>query len=182
MNKNKNVLIVIDMQVDFTTGALKNDAAVNIIPNIVNEIESGKYDAVYFTRDTHQTDYLETAEGKKLPITHCIEGSAGHEIVPELRKYVDKTYTINKPTFGYALWKDVFVCDGDFTRCQQYSPDTITLVGTCTDICVISNALILKALYPDTVIRVVKNCCAGCNTLVSNAAFAIMEQCQVEVV
>lgn len=180
--KKNNILIVIDMQVDFTTGTLKNNDAVNIIPNIVNEIESGKYDAVYFTRDTHDENYLNTSEGKRLPVTHCVKGTEGHEIVSELRKYATNENTIDKPTFGYLGWKDVFVTDGQFTTFEQYSPENITLVGTCTDICIASNALIMKAMFPDTNIRVLKNCCAGCNSVVNNAALATMEQCQVEVI
>ncbi len=166
-------LIVIDMQNDFVTGSLANPAAEAIIPFIKAEIESDKYGAVIFTKDTHYKGYLETQEGKNLPIKHCIYGTPGWRIVDDLTRPLLAPYVIEKNSFGYVEWGDDLgdVEDGE-----------LVLVGTCTDICVISNALILKALYPDAQITVLAKGCAGLTPEKHAAALEVMKSCQINVV
>ncbi len=167
-------LIVVDMQNDFIDGSLGTKEAVAIVDNVVNKIaqyrEAGA--TVVFTRDTHQTDYLETPEGRKLPVEHCIEGTDGWQISKALE--VGESLIIDKPTFGWTGWvetREKF--DLDFSE--------IELVGLCTDICVVSNALMLKALFPEAVISVDAGCCAGVTPETHNAALATMKMCQIDV-
>lgn len=174
------ILVVVDMQNDFLTGSLANESAVAIIPNIKREIESGYYDHIIFTRDTHKQDYLETQEGKRLPVAHCIEGTWGHEVCEELTRPAIKSGNhtssfINKLTFGYNDWEEYYF----------YGPeDEITICGTCTDICVVSNALALKAAFPETTVRCIADCCAPLfgSEEKQNSAFSVMESCQVDVI
>jgi nicotinamidase-related amidase len=162
-------LIVIDMQNDFVTGSLVNPAAEAIIPFIKAECESGKYDRIIFTQDTHRENYLETQEGKHLPIKHCIRGTEGWAVVPELRGFADNT--IEKGQFGATQWMGIAFALND----------EVTLVGTCTDICVISNALILKAFFPETKITVLAKGCAGLTPEKHAAALEVMKSCQINV-
>lgn len=167
----KRALIVIDMQKDFVDGALANLDAQQIAPAIVEEIL--QFDGtVYATKDTHSENYMQSAEGKKLPVPHCIKGTDGHNIDDKIQAALDKKSAIvlEKPTFGMLDWSAL----------QGY--DEITLVGTCTDICVVSNALILKATYPDTTLRVISSLCAGTTKANHDAAIAVMRCCQVEIV
>lgn len=164
-------LIVVDMQVDFVTGSLANPAAEAIIPFIKAEIESGKYDGLMFTADTHGENYLETQEGKHLPIKHCIRGTSGWRIVDELTRPILSPCVVEKGSFGYDNW-------GSFGFNKD---DEITLVGTCTDICVISNALILKAFFPETKITVLAKGCAGLTPEKHAAALEVMKSCQINV-
>ena len=166
------VLIVIDMQNDFIDGALGTPEAVAIVENVRAKI--GEYkergDKIIFTRDTHHDNYMETNEGKHLPVPHCIEGSQGWEIREGL--YVEGADIINKPSFGYTGWdKYGFTAD-----------DEIELIGLCTDICVVSNALLLKAMYPETKIMVDPKCAAGVTPESHDAAIKTMTMCQVEMV
>ena len=167
----KKTLIVIDMQNDFIDGALGTPEAQAIVPNVkkkIEEYEANGYDIV-FTRDTHQKDYLDTNEGKHLPVEHCIEGTYGWQIVSELIS--NEPYPIvDKPTFGNLYWKEFF----DF--------EEIELVGLCTDICVVSNALILKAMYPEINITVDASCCAGVTPESHQAALTTMKMCQINVI
>lgn len=172
------VLIVIDMQNDFVTGCLGSHEAQSIIPAVKEKVE--QYDdgdcSIFYTRDTHKKDYLNTHEGKYLPVEHCIENSAGWHIIPELDKQREELYNatniINKPTFGYPAWGAVL-------------PPYITqieLCGVCTDICVISQALILRALYPEVDIVVDAKCCAGVTPEKHKAALEVMKSCQISVI
>ena len=122
---------------------------------------------IIFTRDTHHENYLDTAEGKKLPVVHCIEGTQGWEISSALD--TEGCEIIDKPSFGYTGWTNY-----DFTE--------IELIGLCTDICVVSNALILKALFPEVPVRVDSACCAGVTPASHDAALTTMGMCQVEVI
>ena len=164
----KKTLIVVDMQKDFVDGALGSKEAVAIVENVKAKI--GEYrkngDEVIFTRDTHQADYMSTNEGKYLPVEHCIEGTEGWEIIPELD--VQGAKVINKPTFGYLNWKD-------------YDFEEVELIGLCTDICVVSNALIIKAQFPEIKVSVDASCCAGVTPESHEAALTTMKMCQVEV-
>ena len=164
----KKTLIVIDMQNDFVSGSLGTKEAQAIVENVKNKIAEYKADGyeIIFTRDTHGEDYLDTAEGRKLPVEHCVKGTWGWQLADGLD--TDGAVYIDKPTFGTMVWSDM-----DF--------DVIELVGLCTDICVISNALILKAEFPNADISVDASCCAGVTPETHNAALAVMKMCQIEV-
>lgn len=161
-------LIVIDMQNDFITGSLGSSEAVAIYGNVKRKIEEYKEKGweIIFTRDTHTENYLSTAEGKSLPVKHCIKGTDGWQIVGGLADSGAKI--IDKPSFGFVGW-------------GQYSFEEIEIVGLCTDICVVSNALILKALFPEIKISVDSSCCAGVTPKTHDAALETMKMCQIEV-
>ncbi|MBR4579833.1 MAG: cysteine hydrolase [Lachnospiraceae bacterium] len=167
--KPKKTLIVIDMQNDFIDGALGTKEAVAIVENVKRKINEYKErgDEIIFTQDTHHEGYLWTNEGKHLPVTHCVEGSDGWKIREGL--YVEGSPCILKFQFGYTGWKD-------------YNLEDVELVGLCTDICVVSNALIIKALYPEIPVKVDSSCCAGVTPESHKAALETMKMCQVEVI
>ena len=169
----KKLLIVIDMQTDFISGALGTKEAEAIVPSVVEKITSFDGDVVY-TRDTHTEDYLNTSEGKKLPVIHCVKDTQGWQIHPEvLDAGKGKTAAIiDKPTFGSVELVD-------FVTAGQY--DSIEVVGLCTDICVISNALCLKAKLWETPIAVWKDCCAGVTPASHENALAAMTMCQIDI-
>jgi len=160
------------MQNDFITGALGSPQAQAIMPAVKAKIEEYKQsgDEILFTRDTHQEDYMATQEGKYLPVPHCIEGTEGHAIAKGL--CVDGCITIDKPNFG-SLELAKKVAGGNY--------DEVELCGLCTDICVVTNALILKAKIPETKVTVDAGCCAGVTEESHNAALLTMKMCQVEV-
>ena len=187
----KKVLIVVDMQNDFIDGALGTKEAQAIVPNVKKKIEdymAQGYDIV-FTRDTHQTNYLETMEGKKLPVEHCIEGTLGWEISSELGDPMAHSI-VDKPNFGYPHWvsnlSDFNVVededDWENSYLDEETPESIEIVGLCTDICVVSNALILKAVYPEVEITVDASCCAGVTPESHKAALTTMKMCQINVI
>lgn len=165
----KRTLIVVDMQNDFIDGALGTKEAVAIVDNVKNKIReyADRGDEIIFTRDTHHEDYMETNEGKHLPVPHCIKGTYGWEVADGLA--VPGAIYIDKPSFGYTEWKD-------------YDLQYVEMVGLCTDICVVSNALMIKALYPEINVRVDARCCAGVTPESHEAALTTMTMCQVEVV
>lgn len=170
----KNLLIVVDMQLDFISGTLGTREAQAIVPAVAEKIAAFDGDVVY-TRDTHTPDYLNTAEGKKLPVVHCVQGTDGWQIHPDiLAAGQGKTVAIvDKPTFGsLELWE--FAAAGGY--------DAIQLVGVCTDICVISNALGLKARLFETPIAVCRDCCAGVTPDSHANALAAMAMCQIDIV
>ena len=164
-------LIVVDMQVDFITGSLGSDLATAIVPNVVEKVKNfdGK---VIFTRDTHYEDYMQTQEGAKLPVPHCIKDTAGWQICDELQPYAETV--IDKVTFGSVdlpnLLKDC---------CEPI--DEIEICGLCTDICVISNAMILKAAFPEIKITVDASCSAGVTVESHNTALNAMKAVQIEI-
>lgn len=175
----RNVLIVIDMQNDFVTGALGSEAAQNILQNVRTKIETSMAEKVevIFTRDTHGENYMQTNEGKHLPVPHCIKGTEGWQICSQLTEGLPLTcQVIDKPTFGYVDWKSIIQSPSSDGKDLQ-----IELVGVCTDICVVSNALILKALYPEARVSVDADCCAGVTKESHEAALLTMKSCQVEV-
>lgn len=164
--------IVIDMQNDFCTGALANKDAVAIIPRIKAELQAAKAEKanIIFTRDTHTDDYLETGEGKHLPVKHCVWNTKGWEIVPELMEETDEnTLFIDKLHFGYDGW-DEFIKEGD----------EVVICGTCTDICVVSNSLAIKAIE-NVEVTVIADCCAGLSKESHEAALKVMECCQCNI-
>lgn len=159
-------LIVVDMQNDFIDGSLGTKEAQAIVPNVKKKIQEyqNRGDEIIFTRDTHQSDYLDTPEGKKLPVVHCIEGTKGWQIADGLE--AEGCTYIDKPTFGWTHWNE---------RTFQ----EIEMVGLCTDICVVSNALILKATFPSVEITVDASCCAGVTPQTHLAALETMKMCQI---
>ena len=160
-------LIVVDMQVDFITGSLGSKLAEAIVPNVVEKVKNfdGK---VIFTRDTHFADYMNTQEGKNLPVEHCIKDTDGWQICDELKPYVNEV--VDKITFG-SIDLPQMITDAD----------EIELCGLCTDICVISNAMILKATFPEVKITVDSSCCAGVSVESHNNALDAMKAVQIEV-
>ena len=173
------VLCIIDMQNDFIDGALGTKEAQAIVPNVAKKLADARVsgDKVIFTRDTHKADYLHTQEGTRLPVAHCIKGTPGWELNPKVQKALkDKTYHIlEKPTFGSVKLPEYIK--------EQYNPAEldIELIGLCTDICVVSNALLLKANFPETDISVDASCCAGVTPQSHNAALETMKMCQITV-
>jgi nicotinamidase-related amidase len=169
------VLLVIDMQNDFIDGSLGTTEALNIVDKVVNKIS--KFDGkVLFTRDTHQDNYLESEEGKHLPIPHCIEGTYGWQICDKLLKFV-KEEPFNKTTFG-SIELESYMKD----LSNKEDIESITLIGLCTDICVISNALIMKANFPNIPIYVEENLCAGVAPNSHNRALEAMKMCQIDII
>jgi nicotinamidase-related amidase len=165
-------LIVVDMQVDFISGSLGSDHAAAIVPNVVEKVKNfnGK---VIFTRDTHFADYFETQEGRKLPVLHCVKDTDGWEVCDELKPFVDAV--VDKVTFGSADLPKVLMDCGE-------PIEEIELCGLCTDICVISNAMILKAAFPEVRITVDANCCAGVTMESHQTALDAMKAVQIEII
>ena len=168
-------LIVIDMQKDFVDGALGTKEAVAIVPNVVEKIK-GFDGKVLFTRDTHHENYMDTQEGKNLPVPHCIEGTEGFELVPEIKMLCDSN-PIDKPVFGSAELGMKLQAEN-----KREVIESITLVGLCTDICVISNAFVIKANLTEVPVAVDAACCAGVTPESHRNALSAMKMCQVAVV
>ncbi len=164
-------LVVVDMQKDFIDGALGTKEAVAIVPNVAKKIEEYRTNGnqIIFTRDTHQKNYLDTQEGKNLPVEHCIEGTDGWQIAKELVVSANDL-VINKVTFGHVWNRDLI------------KGTEIELVGLCTDICVISNALGLKSVLPEIPICVDASCCAGVTSQSHTNALEAMKMCQINVI
>ena len=174
----KKILIVVDMQNDFIDGSLGTPEAEAIVDNVVAKMGEYTKDCIYVTRDTHQDDYLMTQEGENLPVVHCIEGTHGWEINDKVKAAMGSAVVMNKPTFGSLQLADMMVMEfmgHELSECE------IELVGLCTDICVVSNALILKARLPEVKISVDSSCCAGVTPESHEAALKTMAMCQIEV-
>lgn len=172
----KKILIVVDMQKDFVDGALGTKEAIAIVDNVVNKIESYEGDIIV-TYDTHSENYMETQEGKKLPVPHCIKGTDGWKLDKKVQAAVDKKgfYAIEKPTFGSTELVEYIKNNYDINDVE------IELIGLCTDICVVSNALLLKASFTETSISVDASCCAGVTVDSHNAALTTMKMCQINI-
>ncbi len=162
-------LIVVDMQKDFIDGALGTPQAQAILPKVGEKIK-GFAGEVIFTRDTHTPEYLSTQEGRQLPVTHCVQGTDGWQLAAALAPLC-KTPPVDKPTFGSTALAQRLA--------QGPAPESITLVGLCTDICVISNALLLKAFLPEVPIYVDAACCAGVTPQSHQNALQAMKMCQI---
>lgn len=174
MNK---VLIIVDAQEDFTRGALRNEEAINALPTIEDIIwfaEINHMPTIY-TADTHEDDYLETQEGKNLPVPHCIYGTPGWKICEEASNRSNKII-LNKESFGSLQW--------DSWRANQLlvNADEIWICGFCTDICVSANFQIIKATYPEVPIVVIEDACAGVTPELHEAALKVMKSCQARIV
>lgn len=168
------VLAVIDMQEDFVRGILGTSEAVGILDSVKDKIDGylAAGDTVIYTQDTHTKAYLQTQEGRKLPVVHCLQGTPGWEIVPEVLRH--GCCVIEKPAFGSL----------EFAACIKAiaGVTSIELVGVCTDICVISNAIILKAGLPEIPIQVDASCCAGTSLEGHQTALRAMQACQIDIV
>lgn len=169
------VLVVVDMQNDFIDGALGTKEAVSIVKNVAKKI-SGYEDMVIYTRDTHSNDYLDRQEGRNLPVKHCILGTDGWQISKEL-PVAEDAVIFDKPAFG-SKELGLFLKNLN----EEEIIDEIELVGLCTDICVISNALLIKAFLPETQIVVDASCCAGVTVESHLNALSAMKMCQIKVI
>lgn len=172
----KNILVVVDMQKDFVDGALGSGEAVAIVPAVCEKIKA--FDGeIFVTYDTHGENYAETNEGRNLPVPHCIEGTDGWQLDKDVAKALEgKEYTaVRKPTFGSAELPGLIKsAAGD----EEF---TVELIGLCTDICVVSNALLIKAAFPEIDISVDSACCAGVSRETHDAALSTMKCCQIKV-
>ena len=172
----KKILIVVDMQKDFVDGALGTKEALAIVDNVVKKIEDFDGDLIV-TYDTHSDDYMSTQEGKNLPVPHCIKGTEGWKLDSRVQTALEgREYkAIEKPTFGSTVLVEYLK--------EKYAGDEldIELIGLCTDICVVSNALLIKASFLDAVVSVDSSCCAGVTVDSHNAALTTMKMCQIHV-
>jgi nicotinamidase-related amidase len=168
-------LITIDMQHDFIYGSLGNPDGVKIIPAVREKIL--KHDGpLIFTKDIHYQDYFEHLEAQAVPMAHCINGTAGAEIVEELADLTSLGIVLQKSQYGYDGWGDFIIYDQIFSKTEE-----IEICGVCTDICVISNALMLRSLYPEIPITVDASCCAGLTPEKHKAALEVMKSCNINV-
>lgn len=169
-----NILIVVDMQNDFIDGALGTKEAVAIVDNVANKIRefNGR---VIFTRDTHSDNYMQTREGKHLPVPHCIKNTEGWQIRAELQDFCG--FVIDKPCFGSMELAQLLIEEN-----KKQPIDSVCLVGLCTDICVISNAMIIKSALPEIDVIVDSACCAGVTPQSHLNALEAMKMCQIEVI
>ena len=166
------ILVVVDMQKDFIDGALGTAEAVAIVPRVIEKIKEyeNSDNHVIYTKDTHYENYMDTREGRHLPVPHCIKGTAGHEIPGEILR--DHDLIIEKPTFGST----------ELVRyLENIEFDEVELIGLCTDICVVSNALLIKARFPEHEVSVDSSCCAGVTPATHEAALTTMKMCQINV-
>ena len=172
----KRFLVAVDLQKDFVDGALGTNEAQAIVPNAVKKIKSfdGK---IFVTFDTHSENYLSTAEGKKLPVTHCVKGTDGWQLNEDIQKALDgKDYiSVVKPTFGLVDLPGLIEKEANGEEFE------IELIGLCTDICVVSNALLLKANFPEAPIAVDSSCCAGVTPQAHKSALDTMKSCQIDI-
>lgn len=171
----RKILIVIDMQNDFIDGSLGTREAQAIVPAVIEKIRAYPKENVYATRDTHSENYLETQEGKYLPVKHCIKKTHGWKLQKDIAPLIEQNHIFNKPSFGSV---DLAMAMQKAAGKQKIE---IELVGLCTDICVVSNALLLKAFMPEVKISVDARCCAGVTPAKHEAALETMHSCQIQV-
>ena len=176
--RSRRILVAVDLQNDFINGALGTKEAKTIIPAAAARIrEYRKAGAdIFATLDTHGEDYLQTQEGRKLPVPHCIRNTNGWQLNPEIREALGAFTPVEKPAFGSIRLPEMIR-----ERIGQDQDVTIELIGLCTDICVVSNALLLKAAFPEAVIRVNSACCAGVTPEKHRAALETMASCQIDI-
>ena len=171
----RKILLVIDMQNDFINGSLGTQEAEAIVDKVAAEIEKYSPEDVFATRDTHSENYLDTQEGRNLPVVHCVKGTYGWQLNGKIAAALGDAEVIDKPTFGSVALAEKLA---DMAKAE---PLEITLVGLCTDICVASNALLIKACLPETPLKVIADCCAGVTPQSHSAALQTMRMCQVAV-
>lgn len=186
--EKKKILVVVDVQNDFIDGSLRNEDAIKTVPNIVKKINEFNGDLILVTMDTHGEDYLKTNEGIKLPVEHCIKGTKGWELNEDVKKAINlaegrnkgnRVVYFEKPTFGSETLSE-FLNTAEI--CKNGELD-IEIIGFCTDICVVSNALLIKAaVYDRATITVDSSCCAGVTPETHNAAISTMKMCQINVI
>ena len=169
----RKILLVIDMQNDFIDGALGTKEAIAIVPKVIDEIK--KYDSsdIFLTADTHFENYLETQEGKNLPVPHCIKNTNGWEINSDVLKVAGSCGIFEKSGFGCPKLVEEL--------CKIKEPFQIEIIGLCTDICVISNAFLIKSLLPEVKISIKADCCAGVTPESYKNALLAMSVCQIEI-
>lgn len=171
-------LVIVDMQNDFIEGPLSTPEAVQAKTNIIRSLNFRSFASIYLTRDTHFSHYMETAEGQKLPIPHCIYKTDGWQINPDIMNKIRESgvpyHYLDKHSFGYNQWSSL--------SAFLNTDEEIVIVGVCTDICVISNALILKALYHETPIKVISYMCAGTTPEKHDEALDVMRSCQIDII
>ena len=171
----KKILIVVDMQNDFIDGALGTKEAEQIVEPVMHKIKEYNTGNIYATRDTHGTDYLSTQEGKNLPVEHCVKGTKGWEIRAEIAELLDGAVIVDKPSFGSLELAELLYEENKKEELE------IELIGLCTDICVVSNAILLKAKMPEVKISVDASCCAGVTPESHAAALETMKMCQINI-
>ena len=171
----RKILIVIDMQNDFIDAALGTKEAVGIVEAVKEKIRSYPAADVIATMDTHSDNYMNTQEGKYLPVPHCIKGSDGWQIRPDIAELLSGAKIYEKPTFGSTAMA------ADLKEISEKEEIELELIGLCTDICVVSNALLLKATMPEVKISVDPACCAGVTPEKHLAALETMRSCQIQV-
>ena len=171
----RKLLIVIDMQNDFIDAALGTEEAVSIVEAVKDKIRTCPAEDIYATMDTHGENYMDTQEGKNLPVKHCIRETEGWQIRPDIAELLTGAHIYEKPTFGSTALA------ADLKALSDKEEIEIELVGLCTDICVVSNALLLKAYMPEVKISVDAACCAGVTPDKHLAALETMQSCQIHV-
>ncbi len=171
----RKILVVVDMQNDFIDGSLGTPEAVAIVENVKDKIRSYDKSDIFVTMDTHAPDYLETQEGKNLPVEHCIKSSDGWKVRTDIDELLQGAAIYEKPTFGSVKLAE------DISKIAAAEDIEIELIGLCTDICVVSNALLLKANMPEVKISVDPACCAGVTPESHEAALKTMQMCQINV-
>ena len=172
----RKILIVIDMQNDFIDAALGTKEAAAIVDSVKEKIRSYPSENVIATMDTHQENYMETQEGQNLPVIHCIKGTDGWRIRPDIAELLKAAKIYEKPTFGSTAMA------ADLKALSEKEEIDLELIGLCTDICVVSNALLLKATMPEVKISVDASCCAGVTPKKHIAALETLRSCQIHVV
>lgn len=186
---SKNILIVVDVQNDFVDGVLGSEHAVDIVPNVVKKIEEFNNGVIITTQDTHYDDYMNTPEGKSLPVPHCISGTEGWMINKDIDDAINQriaiegvsSVNIKKPTFGSVSLMNIV---DSYVRSTEEDIN-IEICGLCTDICVVSNAMLIKTILYDlnnVTISVLKDCCAGVTPEKHKAALEVMKSCQINVI
>ena len=169
---SRRLLVVIDMQKDFISGSLGTVEAEEVVDKVAAKVAGHKGPLAY-TLDTHEADYLKTSEGKHLPVVHCIKGEEGHQLVDQLKEPLKDAMVFEKPTFG-SVELATYIAEDETIK-------EVELVGVCTDICVVSNALLIKAMRPEISVLVDASCCAGTTPDNHEAALKTMHSCQIEV-
>lgn len=169
------ILVVVDMQNDFIDGALGTKEAVEIVPLVVEKIKNFQGDILY-TQDTHEEDYLNTQEGRNLPVRHCVRNTQGWRLCPQVEE-LRKSTPIEKPAFASVELAEILKVQDRYNE----KLESVTFIGLCTDICIISNAMLIKAFLPETEIIVDASCCAGVTVKSHKQALAAMQVCQIKI-